>query len=139
MRDFNYTRLYDLNCNGSDKYINTLLCRDAHKLATRRDTKECSVFEQWRQQTDFDFGFIPLSEFIMPVDNNVMSQVVECPIKQHLMINKTHVPNFLGARIPIQSQLNVPKWHEYLSGYWDQQLLQLVTFGFPLDFNRQLF
>ena len=137
MRDFNYTRLYDVNCNGSDKYINTLLCRDAHKLATRRDTKECSVFEQWRQQTDFDFGFIPLSEFIMPVDNNVMSQVVECPIKQHLMINKTHVPNFLGARIPIQSQLNVPKWHEYLSEYWDQQLLQLVTFGFPLDFNRQ--
>ena len=34
------------------------------------------------------------------------------------------------------SQLNVDRWEELLKGYWDQQLLQLLRFGFPLDFNR---
>ena len=55
------------------------------------------------------------------------------------MSNNTTFPDQAnsGARIPIRSQLNIQKWHEYLSEYWDQQLLQLVTFGFPLDFNHQ--
>ena len=27
-------------------------------------------------------------------------------------------------------------WQDLLKDYWDQQLLQLLRFGFPLDFNR---
>ena len=43
----------------------------------------------------------------------------------------------MSAKIPARSQLNVSVWKEELSTYWDQQLLQLLEFGFPLDFNRQ--
>ena len=43
----------------------------------------------------------------------------------------------MQARIPITSQLNVEVWEELLKDYWDQQLLQLLRFGFPLDFNRK--
>ena len=43
----------------------------------------------------------------------------------------------MGARIPVKSQLNVAAWEAELTNYWDQQLLQLIEFGFPLDFNRQ--
>ena len=57
-------------------------------------------------------------------------------IDAHYVIRHTGKPNFLGARIPVTSQLNVDKWEELLQGYWDQQLLQLLRFGFPLDFNR---
>ena len=28
-------------------------------------------------------------------------------------------------------------WKVELGNYWDRQLLQLIEFGFPLDFNRQ--
>ena len=43
----------------------------------------------------------------------------------------------MGIRIPVKSQLNVNVWKEELVQYLDQQLLQLVEFGFPLDFNRK--
>ena len=137
MRALSYTRLYDINNASSDKYINTLVFRGLQKITKACDTEECSAFKKWKAQTDFDFGFVPLADFIMPQQTTVSSDVSDCPITQHFLISQTQVPNFLGARIPIQSQLNVQKWHEYLSEYWDQQLLQLVTFGFPLDFNRQ--
>ena len=137
MRALSYARLYDINSASSDKYINTLLYRGVQKVTKTCDTKECNAFINWKAQTDFDFGFVPLSDFIMPQKSIATSDVVDCPITQHFLIKETQVPNFLGARIPIQSQLNVQKWHEYLSEYWDQQLLQLVTFGFPLDLNRQ--
>ena len=45
-------------------------------------------------------------------------------------------PNFLGARIPVRGQLNIFEWKRILVDYWDQQLLQLIEFGFLLDFNR---
>ena len=34
------------------------------------------------------------------------------------------------------SQLKVGVWQDLFKDYWDQQLLQLLRFGFPLDFNR---
>ena len=46
-------------------------------------------------------------------------------------------PQFIKARVPIKSQLNVQAWKDNLKGYWDQQLCQLVEFGFPLDFNMK--
>ena len=45
-------------------------------------------------------------------------------------------PNFLGARLKVNSQLNLSAWKFHLSDYWDKQLTDLLYFGFPLDFNR---
>ena len=42
----------------------------------------------------------------------------------------------MSARVPIQTQLNIPNWKKFLHNYWDQQLIDLLTFGFPLDFDR---
>ena len=36
----------------------------------------------------------------------------------------------------MKTQLNPDKWHAYLTHYWDQQLPDLIQYGFPLDFNR---
>ena len=58
-----------------------------------------------------------------------------CSRKQEV-VKKSGKPNFLQARIPIQSQLKVEAWEEALGDYWDRQLLELIKFGFPLDFNR---
>ena len=53
----------------------------------------------------------------------------------HLLIREAGLPNYLGCHIPVQGQLNAWKWQSYLSDYWDQQLTDLITYGFPLDFN----
>ena len=43
----------------------------------------------------------------------------------------------MGCRIPVNSGLNIPKWRHYLANYWDQQLCDLLEYGFPLDFDRE--
>ena len=45
-------------------------------------------------------------------------------------------PNFLGVRTPVNSQLKVEVWEKYLGDYWDKQVVHLLKYGFPLDFNR---
>ena len=42
----------------------------------------------------------------------------------------------MGIRIPVSSKLNIKNWRYYLADYWDQQLVDLLEFGFPLDFDR---
>ena len=54
----------------------------------------------------------------------------------HTMIRQSGKPNFLGCRIPIQGQLKAHRWKHHLKSYWDQQLPDLISYGFPLDFDR---
>ena len=52
------------------------------------------------------------------------------------MIRNSGLPNFLQCRIPVTSKLNVDSWRFHLADYWDQQLLDLLEYGFPIDFDR---
>ena len=52
------------------------------------------------------------------------------------MIKASGLPNFLGVRIPVATNLNIPTWRKYLCNYFDQQLVDLIEYGFPLDFDR---
>ena len=58
------------------------------------------------------------------------------PIEQYFAVKASGLPNFLGARIPLCSQLNINICKQVLGNYWDKQLIHLLEFGFPLDFNR---
>ena len=55
-------------------------------------------------------------------------------VEAHALIRRSGLPNFL--HIPVHSQLNIPMWKQYLHTYWDQQLVDLLQYGFPLDFDR---
>ena len=79
---------------------------------------------------------MPLTNLIVPKNPGHIGDKVDDPIAQHLRSKPTCIPNFLGERIPIKSQLNVSEWKKVFKNYWDQQLIHLVEFGFPLDFNR---
>ena len=37
---------------------------------------------------------------------------------------------------PDSSVLKIQNWKYYLADYWDKQLVDLLEFGFPLDFDR---
>ena len=58
------------------------------------------------------------------------------PIEMHQIAKRTGKPHFLQACLSVTSQLDVDKWLSLLKDNWDQLLLQLLQFGFPLHFNR---
>ena len=132
----NFAPLFDINeCLEGDKYLNTIVNKKLNKALNDNKHMACDTFRLWRAQSEFDFGFIPLSDFILPSDESI-SEYVSCPIECHRKVKASGNINFLKCRTPVQSQLNIVEWETQLQGYWDVQLIHLLRFGFPLDFNR---
>lgn len=55
--------------------------------------------------------------------------------QQYQQIKRERLPNFLGARIPVKSDLIPDQWESRLVDYHDQQLVQFIKYGWPLGFN----
>ena len=126
--------LYDSAVDSEDKYLHSLFfgnCWD-----NRIVNSDCNIYHLCRQQSDMKFGFIPLSDPILPVNYHCRQNLGYSVVELHSKVKEHKSPNFIGARIPVPSQLNIPVWKDLLSEYWDQQLLQFLEFGFPLGFNR---
>ena len=127
-------KVFDIkNHIADDKFITAMLNKDGWRSQIPWLTKNCVAFCKWRKQTDYDFGFVPL----LPNEKFVDFSGPQCPIQQHIAVKARGCPNFMGARIPVQSELNINEWQKVLAEYWDKQLIELLKFGFPLDFNRQ--
>ena len=88
------------------------------------------------QQNGNDFGYIPVNNLHTYNGPEVHWHIVPDILQAHQIIRHTGVPNFLNARIPVATQLNPDSWAKHLTSYWDQQLVDLIRFGFPLDFDR---
>jgi hypothetical protein len=43
-------------------------------------------------------------------------------------------PNFLGARVPVPSGLNIEAWEQLLKTYPDRDLVQFLKFGWPINY-----
>ena len=75
----------------------------------------CDYFrEPWGAQTNYGFGFVPLTKFLLPNTSIANGLSLECPISQHMKIQKWACLNFMGTRIPVQSELNISAWEEVL-------------------------
>ena len=129
--------LFDINNTwDGDKFLNTVVPKHLDKYLNGKQQPNTKLFYEWRHQSAFDFGFVPLSDFIMPNNSEFDVSGLQCPFQMHEKIKASGSLNYLGCRIPLKSQLNISEWAEVLKGYWDTQLIELLTFGFPLDFNR---
>ena len=97
--------------------------------------KNCELFKQWDNQTIDKYGFIPLSDMILPETKNTkyLSLATIFDIHRSIVDTKTH--NFMETQIEIESELNPDVWDKYLKNYWDKQLPLLIWYGFPLDFD----
>ena len=95
------------------------------------------MFQQSELQLTKDFGFIPKSSLKLyagpPVTWNELPDIFQT----HTLVKASKLPNYMGCHIPVNSGLNIPKWRHYLANYWDQQLCDLLEYGFPLDFDRE--
>ena len=115
-----------------DKFVNSIIY-DQHQP---EKPVQCDAYDLWRHQSKVNFGYIPLSDPVMPNNTDISTKVIADPIELHKEVKKHNLPNYLGARIPVRSQLNISHWESTLSEYWDKQLLECIRFGFPLGFNR---
>ena len=126
--------IYDKSyCGFEDKFTSSVL------YANHRGNCEVideDIYHLWQSQVDFSFGFVPLQKQILPSLELGTSNFSGTLLQAHNIVKKSGRPNFLQARIPVKSQLKVEAWEEALHNYWDRQLLELIKFGFPLDFNR---
>ena len=62
--------------------------------------------------------------------------IVRDPLIAHRLVRQSGHHIFLGCRIPVDSGLNIKNWRFYLKDFWDKQLVDLLEYGFPLDFDR---
>ena len=88
------------------------------------------------QKNTKHFGFSPKSALKIYEGQPVQWHQVPDILQAHRLIKDSNLPNFLHCRIPVKSGLNIKAWRSYLQNYWDQQLCDLLEFGFPLDFDR---
>lgn len=51
-------------------------------------------------------------------------------------IKTTNQPNYLGARIHVDSGLNINQWRLALANYHDQDLCDLLDFGWPVGYLK---
>ena len=96
----------------------------------------CVDYVKCSQQNGTQFGFIPLTPLKVYTGPCTSNKVIHDIVDLHTQVKASNLPNFMGCRIQLHSQLNIVNWRKYLVNYWDQQLVDLLAFGFPLDFDR---
>ena len=93
-----------------------------------------STFRSWNNQTQDKFRFILLGDLTLPpIDLQNQSKENIFDIHRRIKVSDTH--NFMQSQIQVQSQLKPEVWQKYLTNYWDSQLVLLLRYGFPLDFD----
>ena len=127
-------RVFDVSTAGHDKFLHAVLYQNNNSI---KHNSDCEVFKQCKNQSKYDFGFVPLTNPIMPTVNTFTCSNGNPIGDLHREVKRHGCYNYLGARISLDSQLNVDKWREYLCEYWDKQLLEFIQFGFPMGFNRE--
>ena len=105
-------------------------------LSVIQEMKNCRDYVACKSQMGESFGVVPLGNLRTYRGPETKNQHISDPLQLHKIVGQFGCPNFLGARIPVVSKLNIDIWKFYLHEYWDQQLVDLLEFGFPLDFDK---
>ena len=71
---------------------------------------KCQDYQNCVTQTGTAFGFVPLTPLKLYQGRTVHWNTVPDILQAHTIIAATGLPNFMAARIPIQSQLTISNW-----------------------------
>ena len=100
--------IYDVNHAGvEEKFVNSTMHFNQFSDHINFAGSQSQIFQQWREQCDFDFDFIPLGNQQVP--NTFETNVIDTNnlIEIHEIVRRTKKPNFMQAHIPVTSQLTV--------------------------------
>jgi len=56
----------------------------------------------------------------------------------HILAAKFPQPNAFGAKIPVSSQLRISVWRHYLTDYADQDVVEVLQFGWPINYTSSV-
>ena len=113
---------YDIKWSTTDdKFVSAIMHASYKSKQPDFDNVNTPIFQQWRDQSGFQFGFIPLQEQLMPNCQDMCDGSHLSLLQIHSVAKSTGKPNFLKARVPVHSQLHIEAWEQELAGYWDQQ------------------
>ena len=63
------------------------------------------------------------------------SSLVDFYVNAHTIVQRTGVPNYMSAKIPIPSKFNIDKWENLLCGYEDYTIVEFLKYGFPMGYS----
>ena len=64
-RNNTHALLFDINGLDDDKFVNTMFNQTVNEITKQQAELLCQNYAMWKQQSKFDFGFVPLSDFII--------------------------------------------------------------------------
>ena len=99
-------------------------------LGIYRNHFQSTSYKRFMIQTQSEICFIPLADIKLYQRPAKHWDIVPDLIQAHRMVTDGGLPSFLLCRILDEV------WWSYLQEYGDQQLVDLIQFGFRLDFNR---
>ena len=101
---------------------------------------KCQDLSRFMDQHTQHTGFIPLS----PLQFGEIKECDKCihdpelckdPVKLYDIVNSFQCPNFLGARVQVNYDMNLDLIDKLAEGYWDWHLPLFLRYGFPMDFK----
>ena len=117
-----------------DKYELALQVKKKNKDKIQLANSDLT-FQKWAEQNPDKFGYIPLGPLLLPLTNSKNFCDTD-PVKLYDITRKENNFNFMSSQIQVKSQLDPDVWDKFLENYWDKQLLYLIRYGFPLDFDK---
>ncbi|XP_035665155.1 uncharacterized protein LOC118408444 isoform X2 [Branchiostoma floridae] len=58
-------------------------------------------------------------------------------IELYTAVAQTGVPNYIGARIPVKTSLNIPVWRALLANYSNTSIPDFLEFGWPINIHPE--
>ena len=97
-----FVKVFDVNNSCTDKYLSNAVAKKkvAQMLAQVQD--QCQNFKNWHAQADFDFGFILISEFMMPENIELVGAGFASPFDQFIIIGDRQARESLINKFPTQ-------------------------------------
>ena len=101
---------------------------------------KCQDLLRFMNKQESHTGFIPLS----PLQFTDIRKCNKCavdpelckdPIKLYEYVSSFRCPNFLGAHIQVNFDMNLDLIDSLAQDYWDWQLPLYLRYGFPMDFK----
>ena len=77
------------------------------------------------------FEYAPYVEHLWPHPTPELTLQAQAYMAIYCAVHATSLPNYLGAKIPIPSQMNLEAWDTALEGYHDAQVATFLRFGWP--------
>lgn len=92
-------------------------CNENHRLAAALSRQAMMISTIWPNPTE-------KATRLYPAFMNNYTKIKNC-----------QSPNYLGAKIPMTSDLNIPEWESRLTLYHDNELCSFLKFGWPLGYH----